>query len=358
MTPSTPKLNDPSLPIHKCHVDRQFISASSNETFDVVNPSTGNKISSCAEVSQHDTEKAAPAAAYAAFGALIRIWYDQISKNVKDIAPLISWVLILLQIHKMEGLVGDCGIIVPPNFPAAMITRKIGPAIDTGCTVIAKSPGETTLTANALAELSCRTGIPKAVVNIMSMLKNTTELGKFLTADSRIKKVSFIFIVFEDTLDLDAAVKGAIVSKFPRNGQTCVCANWIYVQKKIDDEVANILAKRMEGVMHGPLIHHAQVEDAIQKGGRLVVGGQRLPDLGPTFSLFPFDTKVGVFTLANDIDMGFAGYFFSRDVSRICRVAEVLEAGMMGVNTGVISDTTSSFDVHKQSGFGKEENKL
>ncbi|EWY92135.1 succinate-semialdehyde dehydrogenase (NADP+) [Fusarium oxysporum NRRL 32931] len=475
MTLSTPKLNNPSLLIDKCYVDGSWISASSNKTFDVTDPSNASKITSCPEFSEQDTEKAV-AAAQAAFvkwkntlprvrANLIRKWYDEIANNAEDIATLITWengkplaearaevqyannFLLWFseeapriygdtiassnpsnRVFTIKQPVGVCGIIVPWNFPAAMITRKIGPALAAGCTIVAKSPGETPLTANALAELSRRAGIPQGVVNIISALENTAQVGKVLTTDKRIKKVSFTgstgvgkllmeqasgtmkkvswelggnapFIVFDDASDLDAAVEGVINSKFRGNGQTCVCANRIYVQQDIYDAFTNKLAERMrgftvgrgfeEGVTHGPMIHqraldkaHAHVNDAVRKGGQVVVGGQKLPDLGPTFfaptlitnanpdmqlaneetfgpvaALFPFKTEAEVISLANDTDMGLAGYFYSRDVARIYRVAEALEVGMVGVNTGIISDTASPFGGVKQSGFGREGSK-
>ncbi|KAF4960896.1 hypothetical protein FSARC_10327 [Fusarium sarcochroum] len=475
MTVSTPKLNDPSLHIDKCYVDGKWVSASSNKTFDVTDPSTTSKIASCPEFSEQDTEKAV-AAAQAAYvkwkntlprirANLIRKWYDEIANNAEDIATLITWengkplaearaevqyannFLLWFseeapriygdtiassnpsnRVFTIKQPVGVCGIIVPWNFPAAMITRKIGPALAAGCTIVAKSPGETPLTANALAELSRRAGIPQGVVNIISALQNTAQVGKVLTTDKRVKKVSFTgstgvgkllmeqasgtmkkvswelggnapFIVFNDASDLDDAVAGVINSKFRGNGQTCVCANRIYVQQEIYDEFANKLAERIrgftvgrgfrEGVTHGPMIHkkaldkvQAHVEDAVQKGGQVIVGGQKLPDLGPTFfaptlithanpdmqlaneetfgpvaALFPFSTEAEVIALANDSDVGLAGYFYSRDVARIYRVAEALDVGMVGVNTGIISDTASPFGGVKQSGFGREGSK-
>jgi len=324
--------------------------------------------------------------------------------------------------------VGVAGLITPWNFPAAMITRKIGPALAAGCTVVAKSPGETPFTANALAELARRAGIPKGVVNIVTALKNTAEVGEILTTDARIKKVSFTgstgvgrllmkqasstikklsfelggnapFIVFDDAPDIDASVAGAIACKFRSSGQTCVCANRIYVQRGIYDEFVTKFAEKVkdfkvgygfdDGVTHGPVIHdravtkvEQHVQDATKKGAKLLVGGQRLPDLGPNFyaptvlrdvtadmaiateetfgpvaGIFAFDTEKEVVEAANSAEVGLAGYFFSRDVGRIYRVAEALEVGMVGVNTGLISDPASPFGGVKQSGFGREGSK-
>jgi succinate-semialdehyde dehydrogenase/glutarate-semialdehyde dehydrogenase len=305
-----------------------------------------------------------------------------------------------------------------------MITRKIGPALAAGCTVVAKSPGETPFTAAALAELAHRAGIPKGVVNIVTALDNTPEVGSVLTSSKTIKKVSFTgstgvgkllmkqssstlkklsfelggnapFIVFDDA-DLDVAVAGAITSKFRSSGQTCVCANRIYVQSGIYDEFAKQFAEKVkgfkvgagfeEGVTHGPVIHdravskvQSHVDDAVKLGGKVLVGGQKLPDLGSNFfqptvirdmtvkmqlaqeetfgpvaGLFKFDTEAEVVELANAADVGLAGYFFSKDVHRVYRVAEALEVGMVGVNTGLISDPAAPFGGVKESGFGRE----
>lgn len=289
-----------------------------------------------------------------------------------------------------------------------MITRKIGPALAAGCTVVAKSPGETPFTSLAIAELAHRAGIPKGVVNIISALKNTAEVGEAITSSVTVRKVSFTgstgvgkllmkqsadtlkklsfelggnapFIVFDDA-DLETAVAGAIASKFRSSGQTCVCANRLYIQEGIYDKFASLFAEKVkgfkvgggyeEGVTHGPLIHdraiskvEAHVKDAEKKGGKVIVGGNKRPDLGPNFfeptvitgmkmdmqlaseetfgpvaGLFPFSTEKQVVDMANTADVGLAGYFYSKDVQRIYRVAEALEVGMVGVNTGLISD--------------------
>jgi succinate-semialdehyde dehydrogenase/glutarate-semialdehyde dehydrogenase len=313
------------------------------------------------------------------------------------------------------------------NFPAAMITRKIGPALAAGCTVVAKSPGETPFTSLALAELAHRAGIPKGVVNFVSAMKNTAEVGEAITSSPIIRKVSFTgstpvgrllmkqssatlkklsfelggnapFIVFDDA-DLETAVAGAIASKFRSSGQTCVCANRLYVQSGIYDKFAEAFAAKVKqfkvgggyekGVTHGPLIHDRAIEkvdkhvrDAEKKGGKIIVGGQKMPDLGPNFyqptvitgmksdmalaseetfgpvaGLFKFDTEAEVVALANNTEVGLAGYFFSRDIERIYRVAEALETGMVGVNTGIISDPAAPFGGVKHSGFGREGSK-
>lgn len=292
-----------------------------------------------------------------------------------------------------------------------MITRKLGPALAAGCTVVAKSPGETPFTSLALAELAHRAGIPKGVVNFVTALQHTAEVGETLTSSPTVKKVSFTgstnvgkllmkqsaetlkklsfelggnapFIVFDDA-DVEKAVEGAIASKFRSSGQTCVCANRIYVQSSIYDVFAEKLAEKVknfkvgpgfqDGVTQGPLIHDRavqkvkhHVQDAESKGGKVIVGGSDLPDLGKNFfqptvitgmnadmhlageetfgpvaGLFPFDTEEEVVRLANNTDVGLAGYFYSRDLQRVWRVAEALDVGMVGVNTGLISDPAS-----------------
>lgn len=294
-----------------------------------------------------------------------------------------------------------------------MITRKIGPALAAGCTVVAKSPGETPFTAAALAELAHRAGIPPGVVNIVSSLKNTAEVGSALTSSDIVKKVSFTgstgvgkllmkqssdslkklsfelggnapFIVFNDA-DLDAAVAGAIASKFRASGQTCVCANRLYVQSGIYDDFAKAFTEKVkqfkvgpgdqEGVTHGPLIHDravskvkAHVADAVKQGGKVLTGGEAMPDLGANFfqptvirdmkpdmqlaseetfgpvaGLFSFESEAEVVKHANNTEVGLAGYFFSKDIQRCYRVAEALEVGMVGVNTGLISDVAAPF---------------
>lgn len=294
-----------------------------------------------------------------------------------------------------------------------MVTRKIGPALAAGCTVVAKSPGETPFTSLALAELARRAGIPKGVVNIVTALRNTAEIGEALTTNPTVRKVSFTgstnvgkllmkqssdtlkklsfelggnapFIVFNDA-DLELAVNGAISSKFRSSGQTCVCANRIFVQKGIYDKFASQFAKKVKGfkvgpgfeeaVTHGPLIHgraiskvDAHVRDAEKKGGKVIVGGLKMPKLGANFyeptvitgmtkdmqlaseetfgpvaGLFPFETEKEVIDMANSAEVGLAGYFYSKDLQRVYRIAEALEVGMVGVNTGLISDPAAPY---------------
>lgn len=308
-----------------------------------------------------------------------------------------------------------------------MITRKVGAALAAGCTTVAKSPGETPFTAAALAELAERAGIPPGVFNIVTALENTVEVGETLTKSEIVRKISFTgstrvgkllmkqssdtlkklsfelggnapFIVFDDA-DVETAVAGAVASKFRSSGQTCVCANRIYVQRGIYDAFAKAFTEKVnsfkvgsgfgEGITHGPLIHdravgkvEAHVQDAVKHGGRVMTGGHKLPDLGSNFyqptvicnmtenmqlsheetfgpvaGLFSFDTEAEVVKKANQTEVGLAGYFFSKDIQRCYRVAEALEVGMIGINTGLVSDPAAPFGGVKQSGFGREGSK-
>ncbi|KAK3693519.1 succinate-semialdehyde dehydrogenase NADP+ [Podospora appendiculata] len=467
-----PQLKDPSLfKKDVCYVNGEWITAKSGKTFQVNDPATGEFIGTCPEFDAADTE-AAIRHAEAAFetyrkttgrerSKLLRRWYDLMVANADDLATLIAWEngkpladaqgevayaanffewfseeaprnygntipssTLGNRVWTIKEPVGVCGLITPWNFPAAMITRKIGPALAAGCTVVCKSPGETPYTSLAIAELAHRAGVPKGVVNIITALDNTPAVGLVLTSDPAIRKISFTgstpvgkllmkqcsttlkklslelggnapFIVFDDA-DVDAAVTGAIASKFRSSGQTCVCANRIFVQRGIYDAFAAKFAAKVRefkvgngfaaGVTHGPLIHakavakvEQHVRDAEAKGAKVVVGGQRLPAVGDNFfeptvltgmtadmdmaseetfgpvaGLFMFDTEDEVVRLANATNVGLAGYFFSKDLSRVYRVAEHLEVGMVGVNTGLISDPAAPFGGVKESGFGRE----
>lgn len=304
----------------------------------------------------------------------------------------------------MKAPVGVCGFITPWNFPAAMVTRKVGPAIAAGCTVILKAPCETPLTALALAELSVRANLPPGVFNVVTASENTVELGQVITSSRVIRKLSFTgstqvgkslmlqsastlkklsmelgglapFIVFEDA-NIDDAVNGAIASKFRQTGQTCVCANMLLVHKSVYEQFATKLLARMdafkvgngftEDSTHGPLIHSRAVEkvklhieDARQKGGNILTAGKFDSTLGPNFvqptvvlqastdmlftqeetfgplaGLIPFETEDDAIEIANRSDVGLAGYFYSENIRRCWRVAERLDVGMVGINTG------------------------
>ncbi|HET7238527.1 MAG TPA: NAD-dependent succinate-semialdehyde dehydrogenase, partial [Terrimicrobiaceae bacterium] len=317
--------------------------------------------------------------------------------------------------------IGVCAAITPWNFPAAMITRKAGPALAAGCTLVAKPATSTPYSALALAVLAERAGIPSGVLNILTgdsreiggeltsnpdvhkiTFTGSTEVGRLLMKQSAdtIKKLSFElggnapFIVFDDA-DLDAAVEGAIISKYRNAGQTCVCANRIYVQAGVYDAFAEKLvaavAKLKVGngfepeVAQGPLIDFAAVEkvedhirDAVSKGGHILLGGKRhslgrtffeptvLSDVtpqmkvareetfGPLAPLFRFESDEEGVAMANDTEFGLASYFYSRDIGRIWRAAEALECGMVGINTGFISNEMAPFGGVKQSGLGRE----
>jgi succinate-semialdehyde dehydrogenase/glutarate-semialdehyde dehydrogenase len=317
--------------------------------------------------------------------------------------------------------IGVCAAITPWNFPAAMITRKVGPALAAGCPIIVKPAEATPLSALALAVLAERAGVPPGVFSVVTgdpkaigaeMTSNpivrklsftgSTAVGRLLMAQCAptIKKVSLElggnapFIVFEDA-DLDAAVAGAIASKYRNSGQTCVCTNRFYVHDKVYDAFAAKLRDAVEqlkvgrgtdeGVTQGPLINEAAVlkveshiEDALAKGARIVTGGKRhalghgffeptvLADVtpamkvardetfGPLAPLFRFSSDEEVIRLANDTEFGLASYFYSRDIGRVWRVAEALEYGMVGINTGLISNEVAPFGGVKQSGLGRE----
>jgi succinate-semialdehyde dehydrogenase/glutarate-semialdehyde dehydrogenase len=317
--------------------------------------------------------------------------------------------------------VGVCAAITPWNFPAAMITRKVGPALAAGCPIIVKPAEATPLSALALAVLAERAGVPRGVFNVVTgepkaigaemtgnpvvrklSFTGSTPVGRLLMAQCAptVKKVSLElggnapFIVFDDA-DLDAAVAGAIASKYRNSGQTCVCTNRFYVHDKVYDAFADKLRAAVEqlqvgrgteaGVTQGPLINEAAVlkveshiEDALAKGARVLTGGKRhalghgffeptvladvTPEMkvardetfGPLAPLFRFSSDDEVIRLANDTEFGLASYFYSRDIGRVWRVAEALEYGMVGINTGLISNEVAPFGGVKQSGLGRE----
>ena len=324
----------------------------------------------------------------------------------------------------LKQAIGVCAAITPWNFPSAMITRKLAPGLAVGCTFVLKPAEQTPFSALALAELAERAGFPKGVINMVTgdapsigkeMCANpvvrkvtftgSTEVGRILMRQSAdtIKKLSLElggnapFIVFDDA-DLDAAADGAMASKYRNAGQTCVCANRIYVQEGVYDAFAQKLAERLAklkvgkgtdaGVTLGPLIDaqglakvEEHVADAVAKGAKVVVGGKRsalggrfyeptlltgvTPEMkvsreetfGPVAPLFRFKDEADALRLANATEFGLAGYFYSRDVGRIFRVAEGMETGMVGVNVGNISNEVAPFGGVKQSGLGREGSK-
>ncbi|PKP78733.1 MAG: succinate-semialdehyde dehydrogenase (NADP(+)) [Alphaproteobacteria bacterium HGW-Alphaproteobacteria-3] len=317
--------------------------------------------------------------------------------------------------------IGVCAAITPWNFPAAMITRKAAPALAAGCTMVVKPATMTPLSAFALAELARRAGIPDGVLSVVTgkasaiggeMTSNplvrkvtftgSTEIGKELMQQSAstVKKISLElggnapFIVFDDA-DIDAAVEGAVASKYRNTGQTCICTNRFLVQSAVHDEFAEKLAAKVaqlkvgsgfeEGVAQGPLIEMAAVEkveehvaDAVAGGGRILTGGKRHAKggtffeptvivgmkqdmkaareetFGPLAPVFRFETEEEAIALANDTPFGLASYFYSRDIGRVWRVAEALEYGLVGVNAGIISTEVAPFGGFKESGLGRE----
>ncbi|MCJ1375438.1 succinate semialdehyde dehydrogenase NADP+ linked [Loxospora ochrophaea] len=469
-----PKLQDPTLIKEACYVNGEWIQAKSGKTFQVDDPASGKIIGKAPECNKEDTDNAVEVAseAFASYrktsgrerSKLLRRWYDLIVENTEDLAKIITWeqgkplsvargemayaasffewfseeaprnygdtiqaTVPGNRVFTIHEPVGVCGLITPWNFPAAMLTRKIGPALAAGCTVVTKAPGETPYSSLALAELGHRAGVPKGVVNVITALENTAKVGNALTENPNVRKISFTgstrvgkllmkqsadtlkktsfelggnapLIVFDDAT-LDIAVSGAIASKFRGSGQTCVCANRIYVQKGIYDTFAEKFTEQAksftvgggyeDGVDFGPLIHDravskvdAQVRDAEKKGGRVVLGGNKMPKYGPNFfeptvitgmtmdmqlaqeetfgpvaGLFPFESEHDVVKMANTAEVGLAGYFFTNDLKRAYRVAEALEVGMVGVNTGIISDAAAPFGGVKLSGFGREGSK-
>jgi succinate-semialdehyde dehydrogenase / glutarate-semialdehyde dehydrogenase len=349
-------------------------------------------------------------------------WFAEEAKRVMGAIPASPWSDKRMMVLKQA--IGVCVSITPWNFPLAMITRKVAPAIAAGCTIVIKPAEQTPLSALALAELAKEAGIPDGVINIVTAdAKNSVAIGKVLCDSPLVRHLSFTgstpvgrilmeqcaptikkvalelgghapFIVFEDA-DLDAAVSGAMQSKYRNAGQTCVCTNRFYVHESLHDAFVEKLAqasKRLvigpgldKGVQLGPLIDQQainkveqHVQDAVAKGARVMTGGKRHAlggtffeptvlagvkkgmliteeeTFGPVAAVIPFTTESEVIQMANDSEYGLASYFYSKDISRIWRVAEALEFGMVGVNTGTISNEVAPFGGVKQSGLGRE----
>ncbi|KAK6383419.1 succinate semialdehyde dehydrogenase NADP+ linked [Exophiala oligosperma] len=381
---SPPPLKDKTLLKNQGCIDGEWTDGKSGETFQVHDPASGDLLGTMPDMDEEDTQRAVAAAALPLFrrttarerARLLRRWYDltltEALNEVEYAADFLEWLseeapraygetisasVAGRRVYTLKESVGVCGLITPWNWPAGMITRKVGAALAAGCTVVLKSPGETPLTAAALAELAHRAGVPAGAFDVVTALSNTPR-------------------------DLDAAVAGAIQCKFKGSGQTCTCANRIYVHEKIyaafvEAFVAEVKKFRVgpghgRGVTHGRLIHgravtkaEGHIEDATGKGATLLVGGKRLPELGPNFfepavlsgmtsgtllareetfgpvaGLFSFGSESEVIELANDSDVGLTGYSYSRDVARCHRVAEALDVGMVGVNTGAVCRTS------------------
>jgi len=357
-----------------------------------------------------------------AYAASFIEWFAEEAKRIYgDVIPQHQGDKRLVVIKQPIGV---CGLITPWNFPAAMITRKAAPALAAGCTVVIKPATQTPYSAFALAELAERAGVPKGVINIIT--GSAKEIGGELTSNTTVRKISFTgstevgaqlmaqsaatikkvslelggnapFLVFDDA-DLDAAVEGAMISKYRNNGQTCVCANRILVQDSVYDKFAAKLAEKVKalnvgpgtqsGVTTGPLIDENAVKkveehiaDALFKGAKVLVGGNKHKlgglffeptiltgvnttmkvtkeeTFGPVAPLFRFKTEEEAIAMANDTEFGLASYFYARDIGRIWRVGEAIESGMVGVNTGLISNEVAPFGGVKQSGIGREGSK-
>jgi len=465
------QLKDERLFSEACYVDGQWIQAASGQTIAVDNPATCEIIGHVPKLSGTETREAIEAAnrALPAWSkktakeraGVLRRWFDLMMANQEDLARLmtleqgkplaesrgeVAYAAAFLEwfgeeakriygdtipqheadkrIVVIKQPVGVVACITPWNFPLAMITRKAGPALGAGCTVVIKPATQTPFSALALAELGERAGIPRGVLNIVTgsakeigaeltsnpivrklSFTGSTEVGKILMAQcaGTVKKLSLElggnapFIVFDDA-DLDAAVEGAIASKYRNTGQTCVCTNRVLVQDNVYEAFAERLAAAVEtlrpaqgleaGATQGPLIDDAAVEkveshirDAQSKGAKVLVGGHRhalggrffeptvLTDVtpqmavareetfGPVAPLFRFKTEAEAIALANDTEFGLAAYFYGRDIARVWRVAEALECGIVGINTGLISTEVAPFGGVKESGLGREGSK-
>ena len=460
-------LKDPSLLKTDGLINGQWVAGASR--FDVLDPATGHKLADVANLGPADAE-AAIAAANAAWPAwraktakersiIMRKWFDLLMANQEDLARImtaeqgkpfaeakgeiaygasfVEWFAeeakrvngeTLPQFDNNRRLmvlkqpIGVCAAITPWNFPLAMITRKVAPALAAGCPVVIKPAELTPLTALAAAELAMRAGLPAGVLNMISAdADNSIAVGKAICASDVVRHLSFTgstevgrilmqqcaptvkklslelggnapFIVFDDA-HLDSAVDGAMSSKYRNAGQTCVCANRIYVQDGVYDAFVEKFSAKVRalkvgngfeaGVAQGPLIEEAalqkverHVADALAKGGTLVTGGKRLQGqffeptvlanasadmlcareetFGPLAPIFRFHTEKEAIDAANNTEFGLASYFYTRDIGRIFRVGEALEYGMVGVNAGIIATEHVPFGGVKQSGLGRE----
>jgi len=465
------KLNDPKLFKQQAYIDGQWCDADNRKTVFVTNPANGEVLGSVPEMGAAETGRAISAANAAWKGwreklakersIILRRWHDLILSNSEDLAAImtaeqgkplaeargeIAYAASFIEWFAEEGKrisgdtiatpahgrrimvtkepIGVCAAITPWNFPAAMITRKAGPALAAGCTMIVKPAELTPFSALALVELAERAGIPPGVLSVVT--GNAPQIGGAMTGNPLVRKVSFTgstaigkllmrqsadtvkklslelggnapFIVFDDA-DLDAAVEGAMASKYRNSGQTCVCANRFYIQDGVYDAFSEKLVAAVRklqvgdgaalGTTQGPLIDEravkkveAHIIDAVSKGAHVLTGGKRhamghsffeptiLGDatqhmqvareetFGPLAPLFRFHRDEDVVAMANDTEFGLASYFYSRDIGRIWRTAEQLEYGMVGINTGLISNEVAPFGGIKQSGLGREGSK-
>jgi succinate-semialdehyde dehydrogenase / glutarate-semialdehyde dehydrogenase len=466
-----PNLKDPSLIRHQCYIDGAWVDADDKAAIEVRNPATGEALGSIPKMGAAETRRAI-AAADAALPAwraktaaerskVLRRWFELMMENQDDLAVLmtseqgkplaeskgeIAYAASFIEWFAEEGKrvygdtiptpaadkrilvlkqpIGVCAAITPWNFPAAMITRKAGPALAAGCTMVVKPATQTPYSALALAVLAERAGVPKGVFNVVT--GTATAIGGEMTSNPTVRKLTFTgsteigiklmeqsaatvkkvsmelggnapFIVFDDA-DLDQAVLGVMASKYRNTGQTCVCANRILVHDGVYEAFAQKLAAAVAGlkvgngleagVTQGPLIDEKAAQkveeliaDATGKGARVVAGGKRhalgrtffeptlIADVtpamrvareeifGPVAPLFRFKDEAEAIRMANDTEFGLASYFYSRDIGRIFRVAEALEYGMVGTNTGLMSNEVSPFGGVKSSGLGREGSK-
>ena len=464
-------LKDPALFRQQCYIDGKWADADSGKTLPVNNPATGEILGTVPNMGAAETRRAIEAAnaALPAWRAktakeranILRKWFDLMMANQEDLAKIltaeqgkplpearteiaygasfIEWFAEEAKriygdtipghqadkrIVVLKEPIGVCAAITPWNFPNAMITRKSGPALAAGCTMVLKPASATPYSAIAMAELGERAGIPKGVFSVLT--GSSAAVGGEMTSNPIVRKVTFTgstavgkilleqcsktvkkasmelggnapFIVFDDA-DLDAAVEGALASKYRNAGQTCVCANRLLVQDKVYDAFAAKLAEKVKamkvgngmepGVVQGPLIDKAAVEkveehisDALAKGAKVLVGGKRHAlggtffeptvltgvnttmkvtkeeTFGPVAPLFRFKDEKEAIRLANDTEFGLASYFYGRDIGRIWRVAEALEYGIVGINEGIISTEIAPFGGMKESGIGREGSK-
>ncbi|MES2262734.1 MAG: NAD-dependent succinate-semialdehyde dehydrogenase [Pseudomonadota bacterium] len=462
------QLNDPGLLREDCFIDGAWLAANGDERLDVANPATGAVIASVPLAGADETRRAIQAAdralpawkakSAAERGAILRAWHNLMLQHDSDLARImtleqgkpyaeakaeITYAASYIDWYAEEGkradgeilpspwsgsrllvlkqAVGVCAAITPWNFPAAMITRKVAPALAAGCTMVLKPAELTPLSALALAELAHRAGVPAGVFNVVTgdpkaigaelssnpvvrklSFTGSTAVGRLLMAQcaGTVKKLSLElggnapFIVFDDA-DVDAAVAGAIASKFRNAGQTCICSNRFLVQDGIYEAFAGKLAAAVATLKvgcgldaqttQGPLINEVAlhkveslVSSAIEGGARLLAGGRRVHDtglwfeptvltgvdagmdiarqeiFGPVAPLIRFGTEAEAIALANDSEFGLAAYLYTRDLARLWRVAEALETGMVGANTGVISTAVAPFGGIKNSGLGRE----
>jgi len=467
----TPKLKDMKLFRQQAYIDGQWVDADNKSTVAVNNPATGAIIGSVPRMGGGETRRAIEAAdrAWPAWRAktakeratILRKWFELMIANTDDLAVLmtteqgkplteakgeVAYAASFIEWFAEEGKriygdvipqqqgdkrivvikqpIGVVAAITPWNFPAAMITRKSGPALAAGCTFVCKPATQTPYSALAMAELAERAGVPKGVFNIVT--GSATEIGGEMTSNPIVRKVTFTgsteigkklmvqsastvkrmglelggnapFIVFDDA-DIDAAVEGAVISKYRNTGQTCVCANRMLVQDGVYDKFVDKLVGAVNklkvgngleaGVTQGPLIDMKAVEkveehiaDATKKGAKIMTGGKRHalggtffeptvlsnvnPQMavareetfGPLAPVFRFKDEKDAIRLANDTEFGLAAYFYSRDIGRIWRVAEGVEYGIVGINTGIISTEVAPFGGMKESGLGREGSK-